>query len=70
MSKKIVLHTGWTFTKEGRSEAVTLPHTWNAVDGQDGGNDYYRGSCTYTLRLPDIQLPEGGGRCCRLTVRP
>jgi len=23
--------------------AVTLPHTWNATDGQDGGNNYYRG---------------------------
>lgn len=60
MSKKIVLNTGWTFTKEGRSKSVTLPHTWNAVDGQDGGNDYYRGTCTYTTVLPQIQLPEGG----------
>ena len=60
MSKKIVLNTGWTFTKEGRSESVTLPHTWNAVDGQDGGNDYYRGTCTYTTQLPEIELPEGG----------
>lgn len=23
---------------------VNLPHTWNAIDGQDGGNDYYRGT--------------------------
>ena len=46
MSETIVLNTGWTFTKEEHSEPVTLPHTWNAVDGQDGGNDYYRGSCT------------------------
>ena len=23
--------------------AVTLPHTWNNLDGQDGGNTYYRG---------------------------
>jgi beta-galactosidase len=22
---------------------VNLPHTWNNLDGQDGGNDYYRG---------------------------
>ena len=60
MSKKTILHTGWTFTKEGHTESVTLPHTWNAVDGQDGGNDYYRGTCTYTTQLPEIQLPEGG----------
>ncbi len=38
----------WTFTKPGCApETVTLPHTWNAVDGQDGGNDYFRGFCTY-----------------------
>ena len=24
-----------------------MPHTWNATDGQDGGNDYYRGTCIY-----------------------
>ena len=48
MSKAILLNTGWTFTKEGHDEPVTLPHTWNAVDGQDGGNDYYRGTCLYT----------------------
>src|SRR5439155_1654781 len=23
--------------------AVTVPHTWNAQDGQDGGDNYYRG---------------------------
>ena len=60
MSETIVLNTGWTFTKEEQSEPVTLPHTWNAVDGQDGGNDYYRGSCTYALQLPAVRLPEGG----------
>ncbi|HLJ94660.1 MAG TPA: glycoside hydrolase family 2 TIM barrel-domain containing protein, partial [Gemmataceae bacterium] len=27
--------------------AVTLPHTWNNLDGQDGGNDYYRGTGWY-----------------------
>ena len=60
MSKAILLNTGWTFTKEGHDEPVTLPHTWNAVDGQDGGNDYYRGTCSYTTVLPDIVLPESG----------
>ena len=50
----------WLFTKDASLvaeshtalntadwEAVTLPHTWNAKDGQDGGNDYYRGTCYY-----------------------
>ena len=26
---------------------VTIPHTWNGTDGQDGGNDYHRGTCYY-----------------------
>lgn len=30
---------------------VSLPHTWNALDGQDGGNDYYRGVGWYRKRL-------------------
>ena len=38
----------WQFTgPDGMTAAVALPHTWNAVDGQDGGNDYWRGTCTY-----------------------
>ncbi len=47
----------WTFTKPGTApETVTLPHTWNAKDGQDGGNDYYRGTCTYEKTF---SRPEG-----------
>ena len=60
MSKAILLNTGWIFTKEGHDEPVTLPHTWNAVDGQDGGNDYYRGTCSYTRILEKPELPNGG----------
>ena len=30
---------------------VDLPHTWNNIDGQDGGNDYWRGTCTYKTQL-------------------
>ncbi len=60
MSKTILLNTGWTFSKEGRDEPVTLPHTWNAIDGQDGGNDYYRGTCCYSRILEKPELPAGG----------
>ena len=58
------LNKGWQFYKKadlsavlagGKGEAVDLPHTWNAVDGQDGGNDYYRGTCLYARRL---EVPE------------
>ena len=60
MSTHNQLDTNWIFTKKGQKESVTLPHTWNAKDGQDGGNDYYRGICSYerTFARPDI--PEDG----------
>ena len=49
MRSNIIFNTGWQFAKPGTvPQAVTLPHTWNAKDGTDGGNDYFRGSCTYT----------------------
>ena len=68
MSKTILLnHSNWHFTKENpgipaavMGEAIALPHTWNAVDGQDGGNDYYRGTCWYTLALTKPAIPAGG----------
>jgi len=48
MRKIIKLMDDWVFTgKSGIKEKVDLPHTWNGADGQDGGNDYYRGKCTY-----------------------
>ena len=42
------------FAKQGQPfETVALPHTWNALDGQDGGADYWRGMATYQIQLPD-----------------
>ena len=42
------LMQGWSFTGcDGNRQTVNLPHTWNGKDGQDGGNDYYRGTCAY-----------------------
>ena len=52
----VFLMENWKFIKEDvgavqaaqfPGEVVSLPHTWNAKDGQDGGNDYYRGTCWY-----------------------
>ncbi len=37
---------------------VNLPHTWNALDGQDGGGDYYRGKCCYVKAFSKLDLPE------------
>lgn len=56
----------WAFSKEtkvlpekmpDRWIYVNLPHTWNAIDGQDGGNDYYRGTCWYAKTLARGDLP-------------
>ena len=56
----------WFFCREDAGaagalagEAVTLPHTWNAQDGQDGGNDYYRGTCWYAKKFSRSEVPAG-----------
>ena len=56
MRKIINFNQNWSFAKDcadinaicENCEVVNLPHSWNAVDGQDGGNDYFRGTCIYT----------------------
>ena len=60
------INEGWTFTKEAvenfaklpEGEAISLPHSWNAVDGQDGGNDYFRGTAYYGKELSKSALPK------------
>lgn len=72
MRQITTIHDGWLFTKNAPQqtpptalpqdwEAVTLPHTWNNLDGQDGGSDYYRGPCWYCRAL-SIPVPADGGR--------
>ena len=52
--RNVKLLTQARFAKQGETlAAVALPHTWNAFDGQDGGNDYWRGIGTYEIDLPD-----------------
>ena len=63
MRTVINFNDNWLFSFPGEEPAaVTLPHTWNALDGQDGGNDYRRGIATYekSFSMPDL-LP--GERC-------
>ena len=61
------LNTKWAFSKEAQAVpekkpknwyVVNLPHTWNAIDGQDGGADYYRGICYYAKQVKKSELPE------------
>ena len=67
MRNKICWNNGWRFFRKDQpaadtlaaGEAVTLPHTWNAKDGQDGGNDYYRGTCWYAKRFAKPELAAG-----------
>ena len=57
MRKVTSINDDWFFTKEeqknfpfdrgGEWERIGLPHTWNALDGQDGGADYYKGDGYY-----------------------
>ncbi len=52
--RNVTLMTTARFAKQGEALApVALPHTWNAFDGQDGGNDYWRGIGTYEIDLPN-----------------
>ena len=52
--RNITILTKALFAKQGEAAAaVALPHTWNALDGQDGGADYWRGIGTYTIELPN-----------------
>ncbi len=67
MRQIMSLNTKWAFTKNASQvptempkkwDWVNLPHTWNAIDGQDGGNDYYRGTCYYAKELEKASLPK------------
>ena len=73
MRNIINLNKDWLFIKDTtdialrEGETVCLPHTWNATDGQDGGNDYFRGTCLYAKTLRKADLPEAD--CYYLEIR-
>ncbi len=67
MREIINLNNGWAFSKTAEGipsamptdwEAVNVPHSWNAIDGQDGGNDYFRGTAYYAKELKKAELPQ------------
>ena len=61
------LNPKWAFSKEAtavptevssRWNFVNLPHSWNAIDGQDGNADYFRGTAYYAKNLDKLDLPK------------
>ncbi|MCM1284912.1 MAG: glycoside hydrolase family 2 protein [Acetobacter sp.] len=63
-----IINKHWLFSKTAVKapvslpldwEMLNLPYTWNGIDGQDGGNDYYRGKCYFTKELHKKDFPAG-----------
>jgi beta-galactosidase len=69
----VSLNPGWRFLAgddphaldaafdDGSWQAVDLPHTWNGLDGQDGGNNYRRGAGWYRRHVA-VDASLGGRR--------
>ena len=67
MRQIINFNDQWVFSKtvtqipdciDEKWEQINLPHSWNAIDGQDGGNDYYRGTAYYAKAFSKSILPK------------
>ena len=66
MRSVINFNRKWAFTKMADAvpetmptkwDFVNIPHSWNAIDGQDGDNDFYRGTCYYAKQFMKASLP-------------
>ena len=66
MRQIISLNRKWAFTMDAahdpaampqRPYFVNVPHSWNAIDGQDGAGDYYRGTCWYVKTIDREEIP-------------
>ncbi len=67
MRNIINFNAKWSFTKTANEiptaidkkwDFVNLPHSWNAIDGQDGDNDYFRGTAYYAKAFNKMDLPK------------
>ena len=67
MRTTVNFNAKWAFTKQASEVPsalptdwnwVNLPHTWNDIDGQDGNNDYFRGTAYYAKALNKDELPK------------
>ena len=68
MREILNINKGWKFSKDVSSvpselpddwQDIDLPYTWNGDDGQDGGNDYYRGKGYFAKILTKDKMPQG-----------
>ena len=67
MRTRFNINNNWKFIQKNvtqsevlnaKAKKIKLPHTWNNLDGQDGGGDYYRGSCWYYKKLGKLNKEE------------
>ncbi len=52
MRKVININENWNFIKDGITENINLPHTWNSLDGQGAEETYDRGRYVYEKIIP------------------
>ena len=71
MRQVIDLNKNWKFIREDVGlpasfpenwQTVDLPHTWNAVDGQDGNGAYDQGNYWYARKFQTPKQPLTGGK--------
>ncbi len=76
MRNVVNLNAKWAFTKmanevpteiSSKWDFVNIPHSWNALDGQDGENDYFRGTGYYAKKISKPEIPEA--ECCYLEIK-
>ena len=67
MRQVLNFNAKWAFAKHANEVPTTLPndwywvnlpHCWNNIDGQDGANDYFRGTCYYAKSFEKADLPD------------
>lgn len=59
MRQVILFNNDWLFEMPGETPVqITIPHTWNGHDGQDGGDNYKRCKCTYTKTFKKVELKD------------
>ena len=71
MRRVINLNNDWAFIQQDAGlpevmptdwQTVSLPHTWNAIDGHDGNGGYDKGRYWYAKTFATPKQPLGGGK--------